>query len=140
MRGRAYETTNFRAAPDGCYCRCIIGERSGDREEGECIIRISSLPTGSLAASSISSWRPTRCTDGDGDKGSRAGMRGRAYETTNFRAAPDGCYCRCIIGERSGDREEGECIIRISSLPTGNSAASSMCMSSMGSPLIALAI
>eukprot|EP00873_Tetraselmis_striata_P014899 jgi/Tetstr1/435163/TSEL_002619.t1 len=74
-----------------------------------------------------SSWRPTRCTDGDGEKGSQCG--GRAYETTNFRAAPDGWYCRCIIGERSGDREEGECIIRISSMPTGRPATSSLCMS-----------
>eukprot|EP00873_Tetraselmis_striata_P021313 jgi/Tetstr1/441577/TSEL_029806.t1 len=64
--------------------------------------------------------------------GSQCG--GRAYETTNSRAAADGCYCCCIIGERSGDREEGECIIRISSLPTGSPATSSLCMSSMGSP------
>eukprot|EP00873_Tetraselmis_striata_P037768 jgi/Tetstr1/458032/TSEL_044540.t1 len=80
-----------------------------------------------------SSWRQTRCTDGDGDKGSQCG--GRVYETTNFRAAPDGCYCRCIIGERTGDREEGECIIWISILPTtGSPTTSGLCMSSMGSP------
>eukprot|EP00873_Tetraselmis_striata_P001301 jgi/Tetstr1/421565/TSEL_012509.t1 len=78
------------------------------------------------------SWRPARCTDSDGEKGSQCS--GRAYETTNFRAAPDGCYCRCIIGERSGDREEGECIIRISSMLTGSPATSSMSMSSLGFP------
>eukprot|EP00873_Tetraselmis_striata_P004568 jgi/Tetstr1/424832/TSEL_015335.t1 len=57
-----------------------------------------------------------------------------ACENTNFRAAPDGCYCRCIIGERiNGDREEGECTLRISSMPTSSPATSSMCMSYQGS-------
>eukprot|EP00873_Tetraselmis_striata_P018913 jgi/Tetstr1/439177/TSEL_002997.t1 len=70
-----------------------------------------------------SSW-PTGC---DGDMASQCG--GWACKNTNFRAAPNGCYYRCIIGERSGDREEGECIIRISSPPMR-----SMCMSYLSSP------
>mmetsp|Transcript_45161 Transcript_45161/g.113057 ORF Transcript_45161/g.113057 Transcript_45161/m.113057 type:complete len:224 (-) Transcript_45161:160-831(-) len=70
---------------------------------------------------------PFRCTGYDNDKASPCG--GWARKNTNFRAAPDGCYYfRCIIGERSGDRKESECTIRIRSLPTGSPATSSMCM------------
>jgi len=75
---------------------------------------------------------PFRCTGYDNDKASPCG--GWARKNTNFRAAPDACYCRCIIGKRSGDRKEGECTIRISSLPTGSLATSSLCMSYLGSP------
>eukprot|EP00873_Tetraselmis_striata_P043628 jgi/Tetstr1/463892/TSEL_008703.t1 len=71
-------------------------------------------------------------TDGNGDKASQCG--GWACKNTNFRAAPDSCYCRCIIAERSNDRKEGECTIQISSLPTGSPATSSLCMSYRGSP------
>lgn len=50
----------------------------------------------------------TTCAVGDdGDKSDHCG--GWACENTSSRAAPDGCYCCCSSGDRSGDRNEGEC-------------------------------
>eukprot|EP00873_Tetraselmis_striata_P045469 jgi/Tetstr1/465733/TSEL_010358.t1 len=53
--------------------------------------------------------------DDDGDKAGHCS--GWACGDTNFRAPPGGCYCCCIIGERTGDSEEGECTFRINSAP-----------------------
>eukprot|EP00873_Tetraselmis_striata_P018995 jgi/Tetstr1/439259/TSEL_027701.t1 len=75
-----------------------------------------------------SSW-PTRCTDDDGDLARQCGSW--ACENTNFRAASGDCHCCCIIGERSGDRKEGECTIRISNTPTSSPDTSSPATSSL---------
>eukprot|EP00873_Tetraselmis_striata_P044791 jgi/Tetstr1/465055/TSEL_009783.t1 len=71
------------------------------------------------------------------DKAAQCG--GWVCENTNFCAASGDCYSYCIIGERIGDREEGECTIRISNPPTSSPATSSpatsnLCMSRLGSP------
>eukprot|EP00873_Tetraselmis_striata_P003365 jgi/Tetstr1/423629/TSEL_001401.t1 len=54
--------------------------------------------------------RSTAATSNDDDDNKAGHCGGWPCENTNFRAAPDGFYCFCIIG----DREEGECTIRIS--------------------------